>query len=126
MQLRYRILTGQVDQRQYRRVLADIQRRSMGFAFAAGAETPRRVLASDGEGEVEEVSAMIADGRMAPHDLVDWGEGWRDAREFPPLADVCAEIDRKERRAQWAETGRQVLVSVLIALAVLVLYRLTH
>jgi len=117
MRLRYRILTSKRNQKEFGAVAADIVdgmpvgRRGSDRAGAwvigllrAFVESPKVVLESDGEAELPDVQRMLREGRMGPRDLIDPGTGWREAREFEPLAELCLEAERAAwaRRALWA------------------------
>ncbi len=121
MNIRYRILTGtqgqpelpEVDIEAAPKIDPEADPEPAGVDGFMRDEPPRKVLECDGDGEVSEVAKMIADRRMAPHDLVDPGDGWREAREFPPLSDVCAVIDQHERKRQrWVFVGRFAVAAV--------------
>ncbi len=117
MRLRYRILTSKRNKKEFRAVASDIVdgmpvgRRGYDRAgswvvgvLLALVETPTVVLESDGEADLLEVEQMLREGRMGPRDLVDPGTGWREAREFEPLVELCLEAERDAwaRRALWA------------------------
>ncbi len=123
MRLRYRILTGRMDKQELGNVARDLDSsmrvgRARGGPLAlllAFAETPRKVIESDGEGELLEVRRMLRECRIGTHDLVDPGDGWREARDFEPLADLCREIEGGESARRWRVGGAIAAVAAALA-----------
>ncbi|HEY3445204.1 MAG TPA: hypothetical protein VGK67_02525 [Myxococcales bacterium] len=129
MRIRYRILTGQMDRREFANVAEDIDTRGYSAEpeedfrsplslLLALFETPRKVIECDGEDELSAVQAMLRDGRMGSHDLVDSGAGWGEARDFEPLAETCEQVERLARKRRLKRRVAIVVLSVLGCLGI--------
>ncbi|MGC4119153.1 MAG: hypothetical protein QM765_32220 [Myxococcales bacterium] len=113
MRIRYRILTSELDSEEMANVarsiaddarldhplkgLAHEREGRLAGSVQALLETPLEVSDHTGEAEVERVAELIDAGEMKPHDLVNPGDGWREARDFQPLAEACERAEAKER-----------------------------
>ena len=141
MQYRYRALRSWTDPGDVRKMVAEelgpgrrdyrgrvhYPERDPGFGamdqLTAGAQTPRRVEANDGEADDLAIEAMLHRGQLAPTDLVFEGGTWRTFSESERFSEVCAELEdlAKQRRLQKL---RPWLLLAGLALAALLLIEL--
>jgi hypothetical protein len=140
MKVRYRILTSTTDRSEVHRVYMQNERDAdlagISDIFSSGekrhsvlgprrsnqgllapavayAEAPRKVLASDGEAELEEVKKMLLEGRMASTDLVDLGQGWQSVIDCYPLEEEALVAARRERRKSAVKSALQITAALL-------------
>lgn len=144
MKVRYRILTSTTDKSEVRRVYEQNERNAelagISDLFSSGekrssfrsgrrssnqgllapgvayAEAPRKVLASDGEAELEEVKKMLLEGRMASTDLVDLGQGWQAVIDCYPLEEEALIAAKRDNR-RWVAKSLLLMIAAFAAIA---------
>jgi hypothetical protein len=71
----------------------------------------------EGAGTIEEIAALVREGRLAPRDLVDLGHGWQSLQDCDELEEACAPALRREKLVLMAKFAGATLLAILIALA---------
>ena len=126
MNVRWRRLSGELDDEEYRHWLAVYRTTPptqvatfMGIDSEPSAEdqaratAPAKVTAEEASGSLEDARALVAQGQLRLRDLINTGDGWTTVEDCPALLDETAALVRAAQR--WDLAKRGVVVALALA-----------
>lgn len=96
MRFRYRRLTAHRDQA----AISDLQTHLAGddldAMLCAEVDAPRKVIAAESEGNLDEIEELLRAGELSPSDLVLSGGLWTTFSNAPEFFELCSELEKSQ------------------------------